>query len=36
MKFTFNVTKCDKLFDGLLKSGNIKMTDTILPTDELK
>jgi hypothetical protein len=35
-KFTFNVAKCDKIFDELVKSGNIKLTHTIPPTDELK
>jgi hypothetical protein len=35
-KFTFNVTKCDKIFDELVKSGNIKMTHTIPPVDEVK
>jgi ribosome maturation protein Sdo1 len=33
VKFTFNVAKFDKIFDDLLKSGNIKMTHN---TDELK
>jgi hypothetical protein len=36
MEFTFNVVKCDKIFDELVKSDNIKMTHTISPTDELK
>jgi hypothetical protein len=36
IKFTFNVAKYDKLFDDLFKSGNIKITHTIPPLDELK
>jgi hypothetical protein len=36
VKFTFDVAKCDKIFDELLKSGNIKVTHTIPPLDELK
>jgi hypothetical protein len=36
VKFTFNVAKCDKIFDELVKSGNIKVTHTLLPIDELK
>jgi hypothetical protein len=36
VKFTFNVAKCDKIFEELLKSGNIKLTHTIPPLDELK
>jgi hypothetical protein len=35
VKFTFNLTKCDKIFDELLKNDNIKLTHTI-PLDELK
>jgi hypothetical protein len=35
VKFTFNVVKYDKIFDELLKSGNIKMTHTIRSVDEL-
>jgi hypothetical protein len=34
--FTFNVTKCDKVFDELVKSGNIKVTHKLPPLDELK
>lgn len=33
---TFNVAKCDKIYDGLLKSSYIKITLTIPPIDELK
>jgi hypothetical protein len=36
VRFTFNVAKCDKIFDELLKSGNIGLSHTILPLDELK
>jgi hypothetical protein len=36
IKFTFNIAKCDKIFDELLKNGNIKLTHTIPPIDELK
>jgi hypothetical protein len=36
VKFTFNVAECDKLFDELLKSGNIKVTQAISPLDEQK
>jgi hypothetical protein len=33
---TFNVVKCDKIFDELLKSSNIKFSHIIPPTNELK
>jgi hypothetical protein len=36
IKFTFNVAKCDRIFDELLKNDNIKLTHTIHPMDELK
>jgi hypothetical protein len=36
VKFTFNVGKCDKIFNELLKNGNIKINDTVPSTDELK
>jgi hypothetical protein len=36
VKFSFNVAKCDKKFDELLKSGNIKVAYTIPPLDDLK
>jgi hypothetical protein len=36
VKFTFNVGKCDKIFDELLKNGNIKINYTVPPVDELK
>jgi hypothetical protein len=31
VKFTFNVVKCDKIFDELLKNGNIKIDYTVHP-----
>jgi peptide methionine sulfoxide reductase MsrB len=36
IKFTFDVAKCDKIFDELHKAGCIKMSHTIPPLDELK
>ena len=36
VKFTFNVAKCDKIFDELLKSGNFKINHSIPSADELK
>jgi hypothetical protein len=36
VKFTFNVGKCDKIFDELLKNGNIKINHTVSSADELK
>jgi hypothetical protein len=36
IKFTFNIGKCDKIFDELLKNGNIKIDYTVPPADELK
>jgi hypothetical protein len=36
VKFTFNIAKYDKIFDKLLKSGNIKINHTIPSVDELK
>ena len=35
-KFTFNVDKCDKIFDELLKNANIKINHIIPSVDELK
>jgi hypothetical protein len=32
VKFTFNVGKCDKFFDELLKNGNIKINHTVPST----
>jgi hypothetical protein len=36
VKFTFNVIKCDTIFDELLKKCIIKLTHIIPPTEELK
>jgi hypothetical protein len=36
IKFTFDVAKCDKIFDELHKVGCIKISHTIPPLDELK
>ena len=36
MKFTFDVSKCDRIFDELLCLGHIKITHVILPLVELK
>jgi hypothetical protein len=36
VKFTFNITKCDKLFDELLKHGNIKLSHVIPPVEQLE
>jgi hypothetical protein len=36
VKFTFNVGKCDKIFDELFKNVNIKINHTVPSTDELK
>jgi hypothetical protein len=36
VKFKFNVGKCDKIFDELLKNGNIKINHIVRSTDELK
>jgi hypothetical protein len=36
VKFTFNVGQYDKIFDELLKNGNIKINDTIPSVDKLK
>jgi hypothetical protein len=36
VKFIFNVAKCNRIFDELVKSGNIKLTHIIPPMDELK
>jgi hypothetical protein len=35
VKFTF-ITKCDKIFDELLKHGNIKLSHVIPPVEQLK
>jgi hypothetical protein len=36
LKFTFDVSKCDRIFDELLKLGNIKISYTMPPLDEIK
>ena len=36
MKFTFDVSKCDRIFDELLRLGHIKVTHVIPPLEELK
>jgi hypothetical protein len=36
VKFIFNVGKCDKIFDELLKNSNIKINHIVPSTDELK
>jgi hypothetical protein len=35
-KFTFDVEKCDKIFDELLRIGKIKLSHAILSIDDLK
>jgi hypothetical protein len=36
LKFTFDVSKCDRIFDELLKLGYIKISHTMPPFDEIK
>ena len=36
MKFTFDVSKCDSIFDELLRLGHLKITHVIPPLEELK
>jgi hypothetical protein len=36
MKFTFDVSKCDCIFDELLRLGHLKITHVIPPLEELK
>jgi hypothetical protein len=36
VKFTFNIAKCDKIFDELFKHGNIKLSHIIPLVEELK
>ena len=36
MKFTFDVFKCDRIFDELLKHGNIHLSHAIPSPEELK
>ena len=36
LKFTFDVSKCDRIFDELLKNGNIRFSHAIPSLEELK
>jgi hypothetical protein len=36
LKFTFDISKCDPICDELLKLGNIKISHTMPPLDEIK
>jgi hypothetical protein len=36
LRFTFDVSKCDHIFDEFLKLGNIKITHIMPPLDEIK
>jgi hypothetical protein len=36
LRFTFDVSKCDRIFDELLKLGNIKISHTMPPLDDIK
>jgi hypothetical protein len=36
IKYTFDVAKCDKIFDELHKGGYIKLSHTLPPLEELK
>ena len=36
LKFTFDVSKCDRIFDELLKNGNIRLSHAIPSPKELK
>jgi ABC-type sulfate/molybdate transport systems ATPase subunit len=36
LKFTFDVSKCYRIFDELLKLGNVKISHIIPPLDEIK
>ena len=36
MKFTFDISKCDRIFDELLKHGNIRLSHAIPSLEELK
>ena len=36
IKFTFDVAKCDRIFDELHKGGYIKLSHTLPPLDEVK
>ena len=36
MKFTFDVSKCDRIFNELLKNGNVRLSHAIPSAEELK
>jgi hypothetical protein len=36
LKFSFDVSKCDRIFNELLKLGNIKISHTMPPLVEIK
>ena len=36
LKFTYDVFKCDRIFDELLKNGNIRLPHAIPSPEELK
>ena len=36
VRFIFDVSKCDRIFDELHRSGNIKLSHAIPPLEELK
>jgi hypothetical protein len=36
MKYTFDVGKCDKIYDELLRIGKIRLSHAIPPIEELK
>jgi len=36
MKFTFDISKCDMIFDELRKNGYIKTSHALSPLEELK
>jgi hypothetical protein len=36
LEFSFDVSKCDRIFDELIKLGNIKISHTMPPLDEIK
>ena len=36
LKFTFDVSKCDRIFDELLKNGNMRLSHAIPLPEELK
>jgi hypothetical protein len=36
IKFTYDVSKSDSIFDESLKLGNIKISHTVPPLDEIK